>query len=107
MSVTAVSQAANLQLAMQRDEQVLFMSFLQCASRYLEFGSGGSTYAAALTVSKSVISVDSSIEWQQTVQQACDASGVRTKPRLVHVDIGELREWGYPSNELRRLDWPN
>jgi hypothetical protein len=106
-SAAAPSKSTALHLAMHRNEQVLFLSFLRCASRYLEFGTGGSTHAAALCVSQSVISVDSSKEWLQTVEDACDVSCVKTKPRLVHVDIGELKEWGYPKDEFRRPDWPN
>jgi len=91
---------------MTRDEQVLYLSFLRCAKRYFEFGSGGSTYAAAQTVQGSIISVDSSAAWLQRVKEACGAPSARTMPQLLHVDIGEVADWGFPKDEQRRADWP-
>jgi hypothetical protein len=92
---------------MSNNEQALFLSFLRCSRRYLEFGSGGSTFAAALAVTEAVISVDSSKDWLQIVEDACKYANVKAQPRLLHVDIGELKDWGYPKNDLRRADWPS
>jgi hypothetical protein len=77
MSLAVASKSTDLRLAMYGDEQISFLSFLRCARRYLEFGSGGSSHAAALVVSESVISVDSSNEWLQAVEHACTSSDER------------------------------
>jgi hypothetical protein len=92
---------------LSNNEQALFLSFLRCSRRYLEFGSGGGTFAAALAVTEAVISIDSSKDWLQTVEDACKSANVKAQPRLLHVDIGELKDWGYPKNDSRRADWPS
>ncbi len=52
-----------------------------------------------------MISIDSSAEWLSNVGDATrDAS---TKPLLLHVDIGKLREWGYPIEKEKESLWPN
>jgi hypothetical protein len=85
----------------------LFKSILTCSTRYLEFGSGGSTYVAASLVKKSIISVDSSSEWLDKVRQACESGQGLIQPTLVHVDIGPTIEWGQPSDSGTRDRWPD
>ena len=39
------------------------------------------------------------------VREHCSTRGAPVLPRLVHVDIGPTKEWGYPDGEARRDDW--
>jgi hypothetical protein len=92
---------------MTEEEKSLFIAFLRRASSYLEFGCGGSTVLAASHVSKSLISVDSSIEWLNQVAAACATDASLTKPTLVLADIGPTAEWGRPMDESCREKWPS
>ncbi|WP_246787736.1 hypothetical protein [Bradyrhizobium sp. CCBAU 53421] len=94
-----------MKIAMDGQEVTLFKSFVDLSTRYLEFGSGGSTWLACQTRKEWVISIDSSLEWLNNVGDATrDAS---TRPQLLHVDIGKLREWGYPIEKEKESTWPD
>ncbi|MBR0665570.1 hypothetical protein GXW71_14520 [Roseomonas hellenica] len=95
-----------MKLAMKPEEIALFKSLLACSRRYVEFGAGGSTVLAASLVKEAVTSVDSSKEWLDRVRQDCEAQKCPVSPTLIHVDIGELKDWGYPRDTKRRPDWP-
>jgi hypothetical protein len=92
-----------MKIAMDGQEQTLFKSFVDLSTRYLEFGSGGSTWLACQTKKEWVISIDSSLEWLNNVGDA--TNGASTKPVLLHVDIGKLREWGYPVDREKESTW--
>jgi hypothetical protein len=94
-----------MQVAMSPGERGLFESLLRAARSYLEFGAGGSTRLAASLVAESVISVDSSREWLDRVRERCLASRLRVAPTLLHVSIGETKDWGYPADESARDRW--
>ncbi|PWB88799.1 hypothetical protein C5688_18925 [Methylocystis sp. MitZ-2018] len=94
-----------MDLVMSEPEKSLFLSFLQCAQNYLEFGSGGSTIIASNTVSGHVWSVDSSVEWLEHVRQ--HASFKQEKATLHHVDIGTVGNWGWPEEKSKAQAFPN
>lgn len=93
-----------MKIAMDGQELTLFKSFVDLSTRYLEFGSGGSTWLACQTRKEWVISIDSSAEWLANVGDA--TRGASTTPQLMHVDIGKLREWGYPVEKEKESSWP-
>jgi hypothetical protein len=84
----------------------LFESVVRCARSYVEFGTGGSTCLAASLVEGPIISVDSSQEWLDQVAQACATRPGWTQPRLIHVDIGPVGEWGRPTDPSTEERWP-
>jgi len=88
-------------------ELALFATFLRRSDNYLEFGSGGSTCAAACAVGNSVTSVDSSAEWLGRVEQACIDEACRVRPVMVHVDIGPTGAWGRPADASMQERWPS
>jgi hypothetical protein len=69
----------------------------------LEFGCGGSTLVAARQLRR-IVSVDSDADWLAKVQADMATAPVEFTP--VHIDIGPVREWGYPADEQRLRDWP-
>jgi hypothetical protein len=78
-------------------EMALFEAVTNCASNYLEFGSGGSTVLATTTVSSRVISINSSQQWLDSVRaNATSAPGDRLI--LHYVDIGPTGDWGAPTD---------
>jgi hypothetical protein len=91
---------------MSEAEIHLFTSFLGCSSRYLEFGSGGSTCLAAGLVRTSVVSVDSSGSWLERVAKYCSDKKLPIAPALNYVDIGPTGDWGYPTDASTRDNWP-
>lgn len=96
-----------MRIAMTAAEKTLFEQFLSCSENYLEFGAGGSTFLASALVRRSVISVDSSPEWLERVRTACLEHKHPIQPVLVSVDVGEVKEWGWPRDETRRESWPD
>lgn len=98
--------APAMPIQMKADEAALLKTLLASARRYVEFGAGGSTCLAAQTVSESVIAVDSSREWLDKVAASCAANAYSVQPVLMHADIGELRDWGWPRDESQRAKWP-
>jgi hypothetical protein len=92
-----------MKIAMKDEELSLFRSFLRCSNNYLEFGAGGSTVLAASLVTETVLSIDSSQEWLGRVEKSCIEEKTQVQPELVHVDIGDTKEWGYPIN--KNIDW--
>jgi hypothetical protein len=92
---------------MSEAEFAAFASFIRHSERYLEFGAGGSTYAAAQLVKKQVTSVDSSQLWLDNVRQACLGEECAVKPTLFFADIGPVGEWGTPVDDpVYRPSWP-
>lgn len=91
---------------MSAAEAMLFKSFLTCAERYLEFGAGGST-CLAVSMAKTVISVDSSDEWLATVTEECRAMTNIAPPKLIKVDVGPTGDWGVPLDPNTRVRWPS
>jgi hypothetical protein len=88
---------------MSDKENDLFLAFLRNSKKYVEFGTGGSTFVASRHVSQSIISVDSSVEWLDKVRSAC-VGGI-VEPKLIHVDIGPTGDWGYPIDQSTQSTW--
>ncbi|MDR3571114.1 MAG: hypothetical protein P4L81_02860 [Candidatus Pacebacteria bacterium] len=89
---------------MSDKEAELFRSFVRNSDNYIEFGTGGSTIVASQHVTRSITSVDSSVDWLAKVQSACADSIVT--PKLVYVDIGPTGDWGYPVDQSAQSRWP-
>lgn len=93
-----------MQPCMSAKEFDLFLAFIRKCRHYAEFGAGGSTYVASQHVAESIVSLDSSVEWLENVQTAC--AGHKVQPKLIHIDIGPIGEWGYPTDPKTRNSWP-
>ncbi len=76
------------------------------SDNYVEFGTGGSTVLACKNVHKTVISIDSDIDWIEKVQLACRDQETPIRPNMVYVDIGKTGEWGLPIDPDTRARWP-
>lgn len=71
------------------------------AEAVLEYGSGGSTVLAA-RMGTPVISVESSMDWAVTLQEELNKMQSRhAMTKVVHVDIGPTKKWGYPVNNAK------
>jgi hypothetical protein len=84
---------------MTKNEQKLFKLYIRNAKTYLEFGSGGSTITALTHSGRKVYSVESSLDWINTMKQKYKIIGRSEKSgqlNLIHADIGKTADWGIP-----------
>jgi hypothetical protein len=85
-------------------EIALFKSVLRCTSKYVEFGCGGTTVLAHSLGCASIVTIDSSLEWLDKVRIACMPNG-KTEIKTIHVDIGAVRELGFPKDDSTQSLW--
>lgn len=88
-------------IRMTSREVALFMRYLGTAQSYFEFGCGGSTMVASRhgPPMLSIVSVDSSQEWLDTVARN-SYSAARIEKGLMKMqfaDIGPIGVWGFPA----------
>lgn len=80
-----------------------FLKQLSMADRYLEYGSGGTTFAAA-KMGKAFFSKESDVRFYQSVAQTIKNAGLSgPDQQLVHANIGLTASWGFPAG-LRQPD---
>lgn len=77
---------------MSAAERRLFKKTLECATRYFEFGSGGST-VWAVQQGLIVEGVESDDKWVNALKQRLGSAC-----RVAAVDIGPTGDWGYPTS---------
>jgi hypothetical protein len=88
---------------MTEEEAALFVAFIRKCRFYVEFGAGGSTVVAS-GHADTILSVDSSKEWLDRIDQSCANS--KTEPKLMLIDIGPTGEWGFPNDPSTKDRWP-
>jgi hypothetical protein len=79
------------------DEETLtyFEARIATVSRYLEYGSGGSTVLAHKYVD-SLVSVESDRHYLKAVKKVLEASPSQAETHLIPVNIGLTEQWGKP-----------
>jgi hypothetical protein len=102
-----IAKTASVLPTMLGSELQLLRSFLCCSEQYLEFGAGRSTVLASKLVRQSIVTIDSSRDWLQKVADDCSAQRTNVKIELIYVDIGTVRDWGFPVNVDARGRWPD
>jgi protein O-GlcNAc transferase len=82
----------------------MFYNYLEMATNYFEFGSGGSTYQAIKRVNlQSIISIESDIRWYNRIK---DLIGVDSRLNYKYVDIkAAANNWGRPGPGSSLEDW--
>lgn len=81
-------------------ERQLFKQVLQQASRYFEFGSGGST-VWAVNENLTVKGVESDAKWVNALKEK-----LGEECQVDAVDIGPTKEWGYPVSTQQSSKFP-
>lgn len=83
-------------------DRALFYKYLDAASTYLEYGSGGSTVQASLRPGiRTIVSVESDAEWYAKVKAL-----LPTSTRFLHCPMGTLpHTWGYPGKDSTPDQW--
>jgi hypothetical protein len=92
--------------AMTPDEQYLLRLFFNKARNYLEFGSGGSTCIACEIIPGTITSIESAQVWIEKVKAAVPQSAA-DRLQMIRVDIGPVKNLGYPADETHRNLWAN
>ncbi len=103
-----VGTEARLVPAMSEPEIALLRRTLREGARYLEFGAGGSTAEALAAGVTQLTSVESSSVWVERVSMHSSVAPAVAagRARLMHVDIGPIENWGYPSDKASAIKWP-
>jgi len=76
------------------------------ADLIVEYGSGGSTMLAAKS-NKTVLTVESSIEWLMELMASYKEQGLPGDIIPLWADIGPIENWGYPDDESAWKKWPD
>ena len=86
-------------------DDALFKSILVNTQLYGEFGCGASTKWVLSNTNAEVLAVDTSKHWIEEVTMALDAESER-RARFLHVDLGELGDWGRPKSYEKTSHFP-
>lgn len=71
----------------------------------LEYGAGGSTIFALRISDSTLVTTESDANWLKLVNKKVgEIPGAASRLHALHADIGETKEWGYPTNEN---NWKN
>ena len=81
---------------MNETDIIMFYRYLDNSSFYFEYGSGGSTYQASIRPNiKRIISIESDIEWHNTLKSKIAKSNPNVE--FVYRDMKTRpNEWGNP-----------
>ncbi len=98
-------------MRMSQAEREYFLTVATAGTRYLEYGSGGSTkLAAQLSNLRHLVSVESDPAYvaehvrDDAAVTAAEGAG---RLRFLIIDIGATGEWGHPRDESKKYLWPN
>lgn len=99
--------AARLPIAMSGAEAGCLERYLAVATRYLEFGTGGSTGLAAAAPLASIVSVESDVAWIDRVRAQPDIAAREQRGELIFhaVDIGPTGRFGHPVDRQAVNRW--
>lgn len=87
------------------DDQI-FKSLLNESVVYAEFGCGRSTVWATLNTNCKIVSVDTSLEWSETVSRLVNERGLGDRLEIRFVDLGVIGDWGMPLTfDRRQNNW--
>lgn len=74
---------------------------------FLEYGSGGSTRLAASLNVPRIVSVESDVAYIDAVRDAVTGMQTVSACVMIHANLGETQNWGYPRDFARFRRWPN
>ncbi len=86
-------------IVLTNQEIQLLKKYLQSSENYLEFGSGGSTFLAAM-MQRNIYSVESDANW---VKYLCSWKIIQNQVdigrlKFINIDIGPTGRWGIPTD---------
>lgn len=98
-----------LAACLSKAEAKMLSDYLARATTVLEFGIGGSTVMAAKVPGLRLIGVDSHPDWITRCLQDPHVAAMQAEGRirLSHVNIGPVKQWGYPRDRSHVRQWPH
>jgi len=87
-----------------RGEEDIFKKYIPHVKIYGEYGCGQSTVYVCMHTKARIISVDTNKDWIERVKASIEDT---SKVELIHVDLGPVREWGYPGSLSHSKDFIN
>ncbi|MBI4921841.1 MAG: hypothetical protein HY834_08835 [Devosia nanyangense] len=108
MNEHSTAPLAELPPDMRPGELAAFKDAVGRCSKYLEFGSGGSTLVALRSSPQRIWSVESDPAWVAKLRvypevQSAEASG---RLQFITPQLGTIGEYGRPLDETTRATWP-
>lgn len=93
---------------MSDNEKRVFDGAIKESRHYLEFGLGGSTLRAIQKSRAMIYTVESSPEWTNYMRTyAALKYSENRRLRILPVDIGPVRDWGYPESDKFKESFGN
>ena len=95
-------------LVLTDKEKQTLISYQKKSNKYLEFGSGGSTFLALINSNAEVHSVESDNEWINYLRSWKLINNKEENKKVFFniVNIGPTKEWGYPINDNMKCEYP-
>lgn len=95
-------------LRMTDAEASFFSECLETAKVYLEFGAGGSTILACHHKISAIVSVETDGSWVQKLKgdDVVAVAVAQRRLQFLHIDVGPVSDWGYPSTDAKIRHWP-
>jgi hypothetical protein len=89
------------------EEKRLYYKYLDRATNYLEFGSGGSTYQACECKNiKKIYTIESDEQWVEKLITNPTIKNAIDKIEILLIDLqAESNNWGYPGKNTNHGDW--
>ena len=94
-------------IRLTEQEKEAIVNEISCSKKYLEFGSGGSTFIAINTQTE-IYSVESDANWIDYLKsyKAIYNATKSGKLNFSYVNIGKTKEWGYPVDDSMQDNYP-
>jgi hypothetical protein len=90
------------------NNDILFKKYLMKSNVFAEYGCGQSTYWLLKNTTAQILSVDTSIDWINTIKQSKVYE--EQKIKLKYIDVGKVENWGFPIDYSKRdsfIDYTN
>jgi len=96
------------EMVMSDNEKEEFIRVSGKSKKYLEFGSGGSTIKLLKNYKTNIYSVESSLDWIQSMRRYLIVRlGEKKRLQFFNINIGKTKEWGFPVDESSKHLFPN
>lgn len=99
-SLASLQAASNRSYSLFDGDDNIFKELLTHTTTYAEYGVGTSTCWVLNNTNANIISVDTSIIWINEVKK--NNQSLLTKLKAHFIDLGEIRNWGYPTSYENR-----
>ena len=83
----------------------IFISFLEKAMIYGEYGCGASTVYAINNFKGRIVSVETDQKWIEKIRTQVPTKNLE-RTSLIWIDVGPVKEWGYPRTLEKKENFP-